>query len=672
MRFLSAAATLAALTLCSASVAAPGQALAPPTAPVASKTAPQVGMTPASAPGAAGGRPLTAPDLEAWLDGYMPYALQRGDVAGAVIVVVKDGQVLLQKGYGYADVAKRKPVDPAATLFRPGSTSKLFTWTAVMQQVEQGKINLDADINTYLDFRIEPGPGGKPITMRDVMTHTAGFEEAVKDLITTDIKKLPPLGAVVKRWTPSRIYAAGSTPAYSNYATALAGYVVERTSGIPFDDYVERNLFAPLGMTNSSFRGRLPPALAANMSLGYELGSGKPKPYELIGMAPAGSLASTGSDMARFMIAHLQQGAYGDKRILRAETAQMMHSTGRTSLPPLNRMALGFYETNINGRRVISHGGDTQWFHSNLHLFLDDGVGIFISLNSLGKEGAAGPIRGAIYGEFADRYLPGPAFEGQMDPKVAAEHAKMIAGTYDNSRRVESSLVSVVGLLGEAKVVANPDGTITFSVLRGFNDVPKKWREISPFVWADVDGGKERLAAKVENGRVVRFGVDPYPFMVFEPTPAAKSGAWLLPAAGASLAALLLTVILWPITAIVRRRYGQSFPLHGQEARAYRLVRIGAAASALSIVAWIGTVLTMFGDLALLSAGMDAWIWALHILGSLGVFAGLGLAIWNLTVVWKGKRSWFAKLWSVVLVLSTLVLTWLAIAFHLVGLGANY
>lgn len=671
MRFLSAAAaTLVALTLGSASLAAPGQALTPSVAPPAPKgeTAPVA----APLPGPTGGHALTAPDLEAWLDGFLPYALQRGDVAGAVIVVVKDGQVLLQKGYGYSDVAARKPVDPNVTLFRPGSTSKLFTWTAVMQQVEQGKIDLDADVNTYLDFKMPPGPDAKPVTMRDIMTHTAGFEEAVKDLITVDPKAVPPLEMVVKRWTPHRIYVAGTTPAYSNYATALAGYIVQRTSGVPFETYIERNVFGPLGMNHSSFRSVLPPELAANVSKGYELGSGKPKPYELIGMLPAGSLASTGSDMARFMIAHLQDGAYGDARILQANTAQMMHSTGRTSLPPLNRMALGFYESNTNGHRVISHGGDTQYFHSDLHLFLDDGVGMFMSFNSAGKEGAAHPIRAAVFREFVDRYLPGPAFDGKMDPKVAAEHAKMIAGPYVNSRRVESSLVSVIALMSESKVTVNPDGTISFAGLTGANGVPKKWREISPFVWADVDGGKSRLAAKVENGRVVRFGVDDYPFMVFEPAPLAKSASWLMPATVASLAALLLTVALWPVVAIVRRRYGQTFKLVGEEARAYRLVRIGAAASALSIIAWIGMIVSMFGNLALLTASLDWLVWVLHILGSAGVFAGLGLAVWNLTVVWKGKRSWFAKLWSLVLVLSTLVLAWVAVAFHLVGLSANY
>ena len=151
---------------------------------------------------------------------------------------------------------------PQRTLFRPGSVSKLVTWTAVMQQVEQGKIDLDADVNRYLDFSI-PAYEGQPVTMRQIMTHTAGFEESLKDLIGHDRDAIPPYGEMLKRWIPDRIFAPGTTPAYSNYATSLAGYVVERVSGEPFDDYVERHIFAPLGMRNSSFRQPLPANTAA-------------------------------------------------------------------------------------------------------------------------------------------------------------------------------------------------------------------------------------------------------------------------------------------------------------------------------------------------------------------------------------------------------------------------
>jgi CubicO group peptidase (beta-lactamase class C family) len=326
MRVVSPIATLLAASL----LFVDALAQAPVTPPAAE--APAVPVETA-APAAPAGPQLTRSDLEAWLDGFMPFAIERGDIPGAVVVVVKDGQVLLQKGYGYADVKKKQPVDPELTLFRPGSVSKLFTWTAVMQQVEGGKLDLDADVNQYLDFEIPPGPAGKPVRLRDVMTHTPGFEEAVKELIADDPARLVSIEESVKRWIPERIYEAGTMPAYSNYATALAGYMVERVSGQSFDDYIDQHVFAPLGMAHSSFRQPLPEALLAGMSKGYESGSDEPKPYELISMAPAGSLASTASDMARFMIAHLQNGAYGEQRILAEATAKQMHGTPLTIIP---------------------------------------------------------------------------------------------------------------------------------------------------------------------------------------------------------------------------------------------------------------------------------------------------------------------------------------------------
>src|SRR5450432_22375 len=153
---------------------------------------------------------LTADDVNAWLDGYMPYALHTGDIAGAVVAVVKDGQIVTERGYGYSDVAKHTPVDPKLTLFRPGSVSKLFTWTAVMQLVEQGKIDLDADVNQYIDFKIPPRDG-KPVTMRNLMQHTAGFEEQAKGIIAEEPSTLPPYDALLKVWVPDRIFAPGST-----------------------------------------------------------------------------------------------------------------------------------------------------------------------------------------------------------------------------------------------------------------------------------------------------------------------------------------------------------------------------------------------------------------------------------------------------------------------------
>src|SRR6185312_765117 len=287
-----------------AALAIPASAQSPTQLQPTKTTAAVLPSSPAPATSAPGetAHDLTKADVDAWLDGYMPYALKAGEIPGAVVVVVKDGQPLTMRGFGYSDLKAQKPVDPELTLFRPGSVSKLFTWTAVMQLVQAGKLNLDTDVNTYLDFQIPPRDG-QPITLRNIMTHTAGFEEQIKTLIGYDRNTVPENEQQLKRWIPTRVYAPGTTPAYSNYATALAGYIVQRVSHEPFDEYIERHIFAPLGMTNSSFRQPLPPRLQPMMSTGYRVASGEPVPFEYIGPSPAGALSTTGADMAKFMIA---------------------------------------------------------------------------------------------------------------------------------------------------------------------------------------------------------------------------------------------------------------------------------------------------------------------------------------------------------------------------------
>ncbi len=345
---------------------------------------------------------LTTDDLTSFFDGMIPQQIAQDDIAGMVIAVVKDGKVIFAKGYGYSNVKEHTPVSPATTLFRVGSVSKLFTWTAVMQLVQQGKINLDTDINQYLDFHI-PAAFGKPITMRDVMTHTPGFEEAIKDLITMNPKNIPSTSDYLKAHLPKQIFPPGSTGAYSNYGATLAGYVVQRLSGEDFDSYIEHHIFQPLGMTHATFRQPLPPNLAPDMSQGFLRASGGAKPFEIVVTVPAGALSVSALDITHFMIAHLQDGTYNGAQILDPATVKEMHSRQYAPDPHVNGMCLGFYEDSRNGHRVIAHGGDTIYFHSDLHLILDADTGLFVSYNSLGK---AGPPRGPLYKAFMDHYFP--------------------------------------------------------------------------------------------------------------------------------------------------------------------------------------------------------------------------------------------------------------------------
>jgi CubicO group peptidase (beta-lactamase class C family) len=638
--------------------------------PAAAAASPEV---PGVAADAAPASPqLTAADASAWLDGFMPNAIKQADIAGAVVVVVKDGAVLVQRGYGYSDVDAGKPMDPERTLMRPGSVSKLFTWTAVMQLVEQGKLDLDADVNQYLDFTI-PERDGKPVTLRNVMTHTAGFEENLKYLIGDHIKDVVPLEQFLKERVPRRIFAPGTTPAYSNWATALAGYIVQRASGLSFEEYVEKNIFGPLGMQQATFRQPLPKGWDAQMSKGYPAGSKPDKTFEIIGPAPAGGLSATASDMARFMIAHLQQGRYGEAQILKAETAQLMHDSALTILPRVNRMVLGFYEATYKGRRAIAHGGDTQWFHSDLRLFVDDGVGLFVSFNSTGKDGAAGKLRNTLADEFVDRYFPAPvAAPAAVDKATALEHARLISGNYVNSRRVETTFLSLLNLVSETKVFGNDDGSIGVAPLASPSGVPYRWREIAPFVWQQ-EHGTDLLVAEVKDGKVVRFGVGDYaPIMLFERPAPTKAGAWLLPTAVAAFAALLLTTLAWPVGALVRRHYRVPYALQGLDATAHRRVRIVAAATVVAWIAWLGTMAAMMMDYSLFSPKSDLWLRVLQLLSAVVYVVGPVVGVWYAWVTLRSGRSKLAKAWSVVLALALVASLWVAAVYHALGFGVRY
>ncbi|WP_315761771.1 serine hydrolase domain-containing protein [Sphingomonas sp. Y38-1Y] len=635
---------------------------------------PPVAAAPATPPVSGPVHALTEPDVSAWLDGYMPYALHSGDMVGAVVMVVQGGRIVAAKGYGYADPATRRPVDPARTLFRPGSVSKLVTWTAVMQQVEAGRIDLDADINTYLDFRIPPRADG-PVTMRHLMTHTGGFEEAVKDLITDDPANNMPVEAYLKRWVPRRIFKAGTTPAYSNWGTTLAGYIVQRVAKMPFDDYVEQRVFAPIGMSTASFRQPLPAKLRPLMATGVPLASGKPIPFEIVVPAPAGSLSASGLDMAKFMAAHLMNG----RGLMRPETAAMMHDSplGRVDpkslIPPLNRMELGFFETNVNGREVTAHLGDLQAFHAALHLFRREGVGLYVAFNSSGRDGAAQRIRGELFRDFADRYFPDATRDGQVDKATAAQHARMMVGLWQNSRRSESNFVAILNPFGQTEIGLDDEGGLSIPSLTGPGGAARKWVEIAPFVWRD-RGGEDRLAAQVVDGRVVRWSFDMVsPFMVFDRVPGSQSAGWLLPALYASLGVILLTALAWPVGWFNRRRYAAQHPLTGTARRADRAARIMAWAEVIAIGLWVGIVVTMFSKLELLSVDTEWLLWLLKAVGAVVFVGTVAIAGWNAWVTWRGGgRRWMGKLWNTLFLLAALVILYTAVTFNLLALSVGY
>ena len=308
--------------------------------------------------------------FEAYLDGLMAAQFRDYRLAGATFALVRDGRLALSKGYGVASLENGEPVDPARTLFRPGSVSKLFTWTAVMQLAEQGRLDLQAPVSRYVDQFEIPEAFGVPMTMIHILTHTPGLEDgAAGFLFAASETDLVGLAESLAAHIPAQVRPPGTYASYSNWAVALAGLVVANISGMAFEDYVAVNILAPLGMSFATFEEPLPARLAPYMAQGYitEYGGVEPMGFEFISdFGPAGALSASAEDMARFIIAHVSGGATAEGRILSPETTARMHTRLFVHDDRVAGMAYGFYEILRNGKRFVGHAGDTIAFHSEL------------------------------------------------------------------------------------------------------------------------------------------------------------------------------------------------------------------------------------------------------------------------------------------------------------------
>ena len=496
--------------------------------------------------------PTNPAEVEAFIDGMMLIQLRSGHAAGATVAVVRDGALLFSKGYGYANVAKRVPVDPDQTLFRVGSVSKVFTWTAVMQLWEAGKLDLDKDVNEYLDFRI-PATYPEPVTLRTIFTHSAGFEEDPSDLFTEDTTHILAMGEWLAAHIPARVRPPGQLTSYSNFSTALAGYIVERVSGIRFEEYVERRIFTPLGMTRSTFRQPIPAQLRNTLSEGYEYTGGafvsRPPEYAT-GAGPAGTMATTAGDMAKFMIAHLALGAAPSGRILAESTAVLMHSRLFAHDPRLTGFAYGFFEQSSNKLRVFGHAGDTQWFHSNMALIPSEGVGLFVSFNTSTGGGLYEPFTRA----FLDHYYPDP--QPWITAKASREELQRFAGQYVGIRTNYSRYLKAFSLLLGSAVSVADSGDALVATFRG---EPRRFRPVDSLLFRDENSELLLAFRKDSAGRIT------HAFLGDDPTSsevrmrASQSPRLHLMILGGGLVVFLLTLVA-AVVRLLTGRDGKGLP----------------------------------------------------------------------------------------------------------------
>ena len=601
---------------------------------------------------------LTAEDVNAWLDGKLPDALKNGDIPGAVVSVVKDGQVVTTRGYGWADTGasggQPVAVDPQKSLFRLASISKIPTSISAMQLVEQGKVDLDADISAYLDFEIERR-FDEPLTLRHLLTHSAGFDEHGSLTPTTDLE------AYVKNDPPAQVFAPGTTPGYSNYGMALAGYIVQRVSGQPFEAYVREHVLEPAGMTSSTYEQPLPKDMAGSLGPGYT-STGEEVPFEVMGDFPAGSLTVSAPDFAAFMNAQLSRSP----KLLREETWEQMWSPGLGEERLGNRakageMGLGYFELSRHGRRIVEHSGDLpSGWHSKFELYPEEKTGIFISYNGDGNDSdSSNNLREDLAQGFADRYFPGETVKASGG-KDSAERARQVAGSYVVSRSFWATFLTAwVPVLGSATIEHAGDGKLIFNG----DLVPNKspYVEVEPWVWRQVDGAGV-IAAQVEDGKVV--SLSPGPAYTLLPTTLVQQA--LAPVFGICLVLLLVVTVAWPIGALRRRRALK----RGQEVGApaswlTRVARGGGVVALAAQLTWTLLLVVMATNMYSLYDGSGSFTWLIpvarcaQVLQALGVVAIIPAAA-DLVMSLRRRAGWRRVTMSAVLLAALVALAWWA------------
>jgi CubicO group peptidase (beta-lactamase class C family) len=641
----------------SAMAQSPQSAVAPAAAPAPAAANPS-GALSSIAP-----HPLEKTDLEAFFDGIIPLQLERSDIAGATVLVMKDGKELLKKGYGFADVSKKKAVDPESTMFRLASISKLFTWISVMELVEQGKLDLDADVNTYLDFQIAPA-FGKPVTLRNLMTHTGGFEEEVRDILLTDPKKAIPLRQYLIENQPHRIFPPGEVPAYSNYGVGLGGYIVQRASGEPFEQYVAEHIFQPLGMKHSSFNQPLAQGLSPFASDGYRSNTEKPAVgFEIFSPAPAGGVSSTASEMGRFAQALLNGGELEGHRILKPATLQAMWTKQFVASPALPPMCMGFYQTWRNGLHFIGHDGDLIAFHSMFLVEPTENLVLFISYNSAGS---ANKTRSELLTSFADRYYP--ASQKSDLQTYPLEELKPIEGTFESTRRAQTTKLSLGNLIGQSDARVDKDGVLKVDDFKDLRGHVRKWKPIGKDLWQDENDQRLMFAVRDSSGSIVRIAVN-FPGAQFERVPWYENSDWVLPALICSLV-ILLMVVGASLLRLGRRIFLSKRPRLQEQPGTIRL----SAGPRLSAFAWIilvaGTTILMArldSETLLPTHAVDKYFVLMNLVTGaailFSIFAILaGWRIWRrseLRIICKVKFSLVA--------IACLFLTWFSVHWHLIG-----
>jgi len=602
--------------------------------------------------------PTSVEDLAAFVDGIMAIHLKDKHIAGATISVVVDNKPFFAKGYGYADVDEKKPVSPEATMFRIASVSKLFTWTAVMQLAEQGKLDLDADVNKYLTAFKVPETYSQPITLKNLMTHTPGFEDQVIGLFAHSPDKIEPLGEILARELPARVRAPGQLASYSNHGTALAGYIVAQVAGVPWEDYIETNILQPLGMHHTSVRQPAEDEMPADMSKGYKFQRGKfqEEGFEYVPAAPAGCMSASAEDMAKFMIAHLQNGQYESAHILKEESAKKMRETLFTHDERLEGMAYGFMRATYNGEKILHHGGDTFLFHSFFVMLPERGVGFFVSYNT---DTGGGAPRTELMEAFLDRYYPAPDQAEQPPLAGFSDRAARYTGDYGSTRHSHTSMAKLGALFAVVKVTADGDAL----VVKGSGPVPKRYVEVAPLVFREEFGQDMLLFREDEKGRVTQLFSRNGVAGALLRMPWYETPMFTISLVGVCAGLLLSAIVGWPLAAFLSR----GSPSRGTRTAVSFIVALVGWLTCVGIVTLVGLGLIPLREPEVIAFGVPPSM--ANLLRATPIAAALvGVMLIGTIVAWRNRYWRFTgRLHYSAVALAGVAFVWFLYHWNLLG-----
>lgn len=575
------------------------------------------------------------------------------DIPAASVAVVSHGKILYLRGHGQGDAAGQSPVRAERTLFGTGSVSKLLIWTAVMQLVEQGRLDLDRDVNHYLGGFQVPATWPEPVTLAHLLTHTAGFEDRSIGFYARRPEDLVPLKTFLASHMPARVYPPGQVSAYSNYGAALAGHIVAEVSGMPFEQYIEDHILIPLGMTRSSFRQPLPASLAADEVRGYR-GPGGPAGRSWYQARPSGALRATAADMARFMIGHLQQGRLGATRIISPASAAAMQQRQFSNHPDVNGLTFGFQELERGGQRILWQRGDTLFFTAAVFLLPALDLGVYVAYNRARVGHAPLELLDAILAHrHPVEYRPVP-----RRPPAEPAPTSGLTGSYRSSRSNETTPEKLLKPFKPVRVRAHAPGVLQISGLAMGGDT--LWVEQAPLRYQAIDSAEFV---------VFREGQDGQPTSLYEGNmPAA--GYFRLPWYGvpelhsvllAACSLVFLATLAGRMWQVGRRLFDMpTVPLHAPAAH-----RSATALSAVNLV-FIAALWVAMGNVLQLLFGIPPLVRVVLLLPPISVALTVLTAVLTLQVWLNRTGSVASRLQLALLTLAGLVFLWMLFYWQLV------